>query len=342
MSSTPTDVHRLGVYIGRFAPFHKGHKELLDHAEKENNKVLVLIGSATQSRNLRTPFSAEERWRLIPAANCDFIRDYPYRDDLWVTQVKKKVRQFMTAVGWTERQTIITLYGSRDSEWYIKMFPEWKHINFLGTCPILSASMLRELYFGGTLDGDSVSDLVADMFLKAMTPTTTYKFLKQWQNNAIYTEFWDGLLRLKALESQFGKGPHTATDALVTCNDEVLLVTRGNIPGKGQFALPGGYLDAKTTLLENAKKELREETNIILPDTAKFMGSRVFDHPTRTGRGRIISHTYHFELETKLNAKGGDDADDAFWIKIKDAVKACESFHDDHAHIIEEMTGVRG
>lgn len=342
MSSTLI-THRLGIVIGRFAPYHIGHDALIKYAEKDNHKVLVLVGSATQSRNLRTPFSAEERRRLIPAAHVDFLRDYPYNDGLWIKQVGEKVRYWMTQFGWEHDKTEVTIYGARGSEWYLEMFPLWKP-QVLGNAICdqhISATTIRDIYFGGTYEGYPLPDVGVDMLLKMMTPPATYKFLKMWQHTPQYTEFYDGLLRLKALEAQFGKGPHIATDSVVTFGDEVLVVTRGNIPGKGQFALPGGYLEPEISLIANAKKEVMEETGIDLVGI-KPLTQRVFDHPNRAGRGRIVTSAYRFILPTRQTPKGGDDASDAFWIKIKDAVAACESFHDDHAHIIEEMTGVRG
>jgi cytidyltransferase-like protein len=35
-----------GVFIGRFEPFHIGHKAVVEVALKENNKLIILVGSA--------------------------------------------------------------------------------------------------------------------------------------------------------------------------------------------------------------------------------------------------------------------------------------------------------
>ena len=54
------------VYIGRFAPFHKGHKAVIEWALGQNpDKLLIIIGSANAARSYRTPFTAQEREKMI-------------------------------------------------------------------------------------------------------------------------------------------------------------------------------------------------------------------------------------------------------------------------------------
>ncbi len=56
----------LHVYLGRFAPFHEGHKILLAKLIKEFGAVncLVLIGS-TNVLNERTPFTFKSRRKML-------------------------------------------------------------------------------------------------------------------------------------------------------------------------------------------------------------------------------------------------------------------------------------
>ena len=56
-----------GVLLARFQPVHNGHLELLKQALKENDKVLVLIGSA-KTLNKRNPIPIEERQMLVESA----------------------------------------------------------------------------------------------------------------------------------------------------------------------------------------------------------------------------------------------------------------------------------
>ncbi|MFB6115514.1 MAG: adenylyltransferase/cytidyltransferase family protein [Candidatus Nanohalobium sp.] len=53
------------VFLGRFQPIHKGHKQVIeDHIDREEN-FAVVIGSAGKKREEKNPLSAEEREKLI-------------------------------------------------------------------------------------------------------------------------------------------------------------------------------------------------------------------------------------------------------------------------------------
>ena len=66
--------------------------------------------------------------------------------------------------------------------------------------------------------------------------------------------------------------------------------------------------------------------------------TRVFDAPTRSLRGRIITHAFLFRLPERrklFSVKGGDDAAHAQWFRLGDLRP--EMFFEDHWSIIEEM-----
>lgn len=54
-----------GMIVGRFQPFHLGHSIILERALDQCNKVIVVIGSAQESRTPLNPLSASEREQLI-------------------------------------------------------------------------------------------------------------------------------------------------------------------------------------------------------------------------------------------------------------------------------------
>lgn len=56
------------LFIGRFQPFHLGHLYLLKEILKENEEVIIAIGSAQLSHTLRDPFTAGERFIMIKRA----------------------------------------------------------------------------------------------------------------------------------------------------------------------------------------------------------------------------------------------------------------------------------
>ena len=133
-------------------------------------------------------------------------------------------------------------------------------------------------------------------------------------------------------------------DAVVTCNGHVLMVKRRDEPGKGLWALPGGFLNASTdkSVKEAMLRELREETGIKVPAPV-LLGSlnktQVFDAIERSSRGRTITHAFLIELkDPKLpKVKGADDAEKAKWVPFTEV--SSETTFEDHFDIIKTMVG---
>lgn len=57
-----------GLYIGRFQPYHLGHRAVLEGIAKEVDEIVIVIGSAQESHILENPFTAGERLEMICAA----------------------------------------------------------------------------------------------------------------------------------------------------------------------------------------------------------------------------------------------------------------------------------
>jgi len=56
------------LFIGRFQPFHKGHLEAVRMILKENDEIIIAVGSAQYSHKLENPFTAGERITMIRRA----------------------------------------------------------------------------------------------------------------------------------------------------------------------------------------------------------------------------------------------------------------------------------
>lgn len=54
-----------GLIIGRFQPFHLGHCIILERALAQCNKVIIVIGSAQESRTPLNPLTVKEREQII-------------------------------------------------------------------------------------------------------------------------------------------------------------------------------------------------------------------------------------------------------------------------------------
>ena len=57
--------YKLGMYLGRFQPFHNGHKSIVDKMLEECEEVLVVIGSADKEDPYKNPFPTWLRMNMI-------------------------------------------------------------------------------------------------------------------------------------------------------------------------------------------------------------------------------------------------------------------------------------
>jgi bifunctional NMN adenylyltransferase/nudix hydrolase len=122
----------------------------------------------------------------------------------------------------------------------------------------------------------------------------------------------------------------------------VLLVRRGQAPGKGLRAVPGGFIEQRETLYQSAVRELQEETSLGLLELSLRQALKsvtVFDHPDRSQRGRTITHAHFFDLgDIELpEVKAGDDAAEVEWVPIEQLVSLQECFLDDHFHMLDHI-----
>jgi 8-oxo-dGTP diphosphatase len=130
--------------------------------------------------------------------------------------------------------------------------------------------------------------------------------------------------------------PSVTADIAIFSNNagsqRVLLIRRGNDPFKGQWALPGGFIEIDETLAATAARELEEETGLIVPKLTQF---RTYGDPGRDPRGRTIAVVFYgFADPEKVKIAGGDDAADARWFPI-DQLPALAF---DHNEILKELT----
>jgi len=110
--------------------------------------------------------------------------------------------------------------------------------------------------------------------------------------------------------------------------DEVLLIERKHAPFEGCWAIPGGFVDMDETLADAAKRELYEETGVVVD---KFHQLHTFDAILRDPRDRTISTVFiGYATEDSL-LKAGDDASSADWFSLD----ALPPLAFDHEQILE-------
>ena len=94
-----------GLFIGRFQPFHLGHKASIDFALSRVDSLIIVVGSSQKSYEVRNPFTSGERILMIKESlNADMNLDekrlfiIPIPDinihSLWTAQISNSVPRF--------------------------------------------------------------------------------------------------------------------------------------------------------------------------------------------------------------------------------------------------------
>ncbi len=127
----------------------------------------------------------------------------------------------------------------------------------------------------------------------------------------------------------FPATPALTTDCVVfDPSGRVLLIKRKNAPFKGEYALPGGFVEIGETLDDACRRELREETGIVA-GMLELVG--VYSDPKRDPRGHTCSVVYLAHVAS-TEPQAGDDAAAAEWIEDWRFTKLAF----DHARILKD------
>lgn len=330
------------VLIGRFQPLHNAHLEIIKRATALTDQLVIICGSANQPRTYKNPFTFEERRGMIRDASHNLsLRVYVepnidtiYNDQAWAVRVQGIVSKYKilgTKVG-------IIGHKKDESSFYLDMFPQWEYVDVEKIEP-LGATDIRDLYFKRDVNM---------RFIQGVVPETTFNFLMQFKETPEYEQVIREREFIANYKKQFASLPYppifSTADAVVMQSGHVLMIKRRSEPGKGLWALPGGFVNANTdkSVEDAAIRELREETGIKVPAPVlrgSIVRSKVFDAIDRSARGRTITHAFHIVLaDGELpKVKGADDAEKARWVPIAD-IRSDECF-EDHYEIIQHFLG---
>jgi len=353
--------YKYAVFIGRFQPFHSSHYDVALQGLEIAEELIFVIGSANSARNVKNPFTSQERKAMILSAfephetkNLHFIdaRDYHYNDLLWVTQIQNSINQIV------ENGDPVVLIGNvkDQSSYYVKYFPQYDFMPIRTGNVMQDATDIRnkmfdvELKSAWTDSGVGKVDTTHTINLTNEVPQGVNDMINGFMATDEYKDLVKEFEFLKDYKSKWDSAPYPPTfitaDAVVTCSGHVLVVRRGFNPGKGQLAMPGGFVRPTEKIKDAALRELKEETRIRLDklvlDNA-IIHSKVFDHPGRSLRGRTVTHAYHIKLKDGRlpEVKAGDDADKAYWVPFADVYKQETDFFEDHFHIVSYFLNQR-
>lgn len=314
---------KTGIFIGRFQPVHHGHIHAIGVAASQVQKLYILIGSANQCRSIKNPWTYEERKQMLSLklhaeriTNYEIIplNDYRYSDTQWMSDVRATIEHFNMGAP--------ILFGHiKEGNDYLKWFPELKFKSIEAQYNI-DATHIRE-----------------EMFKN---------------NDPLMPETVRGDYAFYQKEKQLFKDypfPETlnfnCSDAILECQGHVLLIQRKFSPGRGAWALPGGFRNQRETFLDCAIRELMEETNVRVPEKVlrgSIVKTELFDSPRRSFG--IPRNTMAVYMRISPNpdyslprANGADDAALCKWVPLTDALNNIEMY-DDHKDIISKVTGV--
>lgn len=315
--------NKVGIFIGRFQPIHAGHIHAIGIAATQVKELIILVGSANQCRSIKNPWSYAERNQMIAAklrtANITNVtivplNDYPYSDSQWITDVRSTVEHFTT------EQPI--LFGHmKEGNDYLKWFPDWKFRSIEAQTKLCATDIRNEMFETNSFElPKSVRDDWA-FYQKERELFKNYPFPDTLNFNC--------------------------ADAVLECQGHVLLIKRKFAPGAGQWALPGGFRNQRETFLECAIRELKEETNVRIPEKVlrgSIVKTELFDSPNRSfGIPRNTLAVYmrvNPDPDGSLpRANGADDAVECKWFSLTSVLNGLQ-LYDDHLAIISKVTGV--
>ena len=361
----------LGVLIGRMQPPHSGHIDLLNRMLEHCDHVLVLLGSSKRSRDTKNPFRWRQRANMAVQlfnelygttaatqhqenkTTCNLngqhvvfkpLRDYPYSNDRWMFQVQKMVKEQAEAFGAND----ITLYGNKkdSSSWYLDLFPRWEHRQIPFHRPhgqVLSATTVRhQALRAGNLPP-----------YEYMIGQSGIAAINKWRQTEEGQRLCEEALWIDRFKEPYAALPYPpifqTADSVISWRGLVLLGKRRSSPGKGLWALPGGYVNANEWIEVGAFRELGEEarTKIFIEtrngrrrlkfDKSWMVDRKTYDYPERSQRGRIITTRFHWCIPAHLEVQheAADDLQRTQFFPIYDILNRMDyEIFEDHQQII--------
>lgn len=340
----------IAVFAMRARPFGHQHLYNIQQALEHAQYAFVIVGSANEAINFRNAFTAAEVKQMVRGSLTPMQNDRVYlfemedqdSDRTWVTKVQEAVRTEAARLSIADPKISLIGYQKDDSGYYLDLFPKWGSIRTDNYGDGASATDVRVALYNS---GDPAHTLgLLDL------PKGTEVFLRQWINSDDFRRMQGEFLFNIAEGNKFPAHPyngwhwHECGDAVLFQSGMVLLVRRGQMPGKGQWALPGGHRQMER-FQETALRELCEETailelnpNLTMNDLRLAIRDKeIFDNPWRSTR--MVSTTVAFGMVLPGNelpkVRGSDDAAEARWWNLDEVTR--EMMFEDHYLIIRHF-----
>ncbi|MES3162053.1 MAG: nicotinamide-nucleotide adenylyltransferase [Halorubrum sp.] len=148
-----------GFYIGRYQPFHDGHRHMIEEIATEVDELVLGIGSAGDSHTTRNPFTAGERVMMVTKGVEDLdlttyvvpIEDLE-RNAVWVSHVRSMTPRF--DVAYSNNPLVVRLFEEAGVE--VRGSPMFRR-------EVLEGTELRERMIHGRDWAELVPETVADV-----------------------------------------------------------------------------------------------------------------------------------------------------------------------------------
>lgn len=164
-------MHKRALVIGRFQPFHNGHRYLLLKALEIAENVVIGIGSSNRI-DVDNPFSFKQREKMLQ----EFIRQEKIEDKIikivpipdvpddnaWLTLTKQKVGTFDVSVG--NNSWVNSIF--KKGEIPVKKVPYYKRY-------LLEGQKIRKLLKSGRKWENRVPDYLIDNISRLYSTTQT-------------------------------------------------------------------------------------------------------------------------------------------------------------------------
>lgn len=344
----------LTVIIGRFQPFHRGHRKLFEQASTISKDALVLIGSAFRPRSSRYAFTWDERASFIETAlksagidlniTCLPLVDTLYDDATWAGNVRTAIDLHLRNHILDPHETKIVLVGNDEfeSSKYLNAFPEYE------TMKVEAATSK-----GVTLDATDLKDSIFFDKFEREELCTIYGTAEIYQLMAWMEGNSDAVKKIRSdaencrnhrvglIRSSKGYGhefPMNCAEAIVVQSGHILLIEREG--SGGILSLPGLPLDRETAQ-DAAIRALHEQAGLGV-DKAQLQSvlvkRMVFDHLERSDRGWLRTEAFNFELEDaskQAKIRAGTGVKRAQWLPINQLTP--DVMYEDHFDIIHSM-----
>lgn len=337
------------VVIGRMQLPHKPHLHLVTTALELASRVVVVLGSAFHSRNIKNPFTYSEREAMIRLCLTEEqnervtfvpVRDYG-NDAKWTEVVKAKVDRIIDS---RERRVKCVGYFKDASSYYLNGLP-WD-VHNAGSPMDIDATALRNMMY------ESEDLGITFEVMKTYVPESVLKYIKAWSKlphlQYLQEEYAKIQTERKTYGAPFGVTGDFVLRVVVKGVRYVLLVKRGRMPGRGAYAVPGGFYEPELneTLFQCALREAMEETQhtIWLPQLmAGYKGCKFYDNPYRSVRKNIMTMSHFFEVH--LNelppARGSKDPGESYSEYVREDLlpEMEDMFFDDHFIQLHDFLG---